>query len=617
MQRRSNRKTRLAVETLEDRQLLNAKTLVHGKLVDNKDLNRVETQIHNATSLADRRLSYTTPAGTKVIVTLYGLGTLAGSNVDADGALNLVYDNTNGSSQITAFTTGGNGRAALRTIRDADTAIGDFSGVGANQVGAVVMSNFDLVDGGKINLAGGVALLRLNSIGANTQVELRSLPIPSSTTLPAETPVETLQFVTTPGGGSELAGFGGLTFPGAASGTATTGSTGTGGLALPGAATNVPASLKAPPVGVRLLVNQINGTPRNGPPLGNAQVFGYDPTTNTLDRFDAVTGSLLQSIAVPLPANPVAGVGLSRDHGHLVALIGLGQTVLAYDVVTGAAVGQFSIANLAPTLNRVDGIALTDTRTVFTDASSGSAGMAQEIDVTASLASGQAVAIGAPFSPARELHLLGGGTGVAGSPFAYLAAAAHFDTAQPENFERGVLTASTGGTIREVSRTALPSPPSLIQAGPPLPGPEALGSVDQNLALVTGTYGGQNSVSLYSPVNLSAQGSIALDDPNLLASLSQSFHPELGGTALINVRGILNRINADRVTGLVVDDIGFLNFIEIGKATDSAFVGMPVNHVLIGQRSNVSILSTFRPVDGRGGVTINESLKPLGPFTQP
>ena len=243
--------------------------------------------------------------------------------------------------------------------------------------------------------------------------------------------------------------------------------------------------------------------------------------------------------------------------------------------------------------------------------------MAQQVDVTASLASGQAVAVGAPFTPTRVLHLLGGATGVAGSPFAYLAAAGHFDVGQPDKFQRGVLTVSTAGAIHEVSRTVLPSPRSIVPAGPPLPGPEALGSIDQNLALVTGTFGGQNTVTLYSPVNLSVQGSIALNDPNQLTSLSQSFHPELGGTALINVRGILNRIRANRATGLVVDDIGLLNFIEIGQASDSAFVGMPVNHVLIGQRRNVSILSTSRPVDGRGGVTINNTLQPLGPFTQP
>ncbi len=81
------------------------------------------------------------------------------------------------------------------------------------------MIGFDLIDGGLINLAGGVGTLQLNSIGSNTLVDLRSLPISAGTTNPSPTsPVETLQFVETSNGGTELAGFGGYTVPGSGSG---------------------------------------------------------------------------------------------------------------------------------------------------------------------------------------------------------------------------------------------------------------------------------------------------------------------------------------------------------------------------------------------------------------
>ena len=61
-----------------------------------------------------------------------------------------------------------------------------MSGVGGNPVASVKMQDFDLVAGGKINLTPGVTSLILDSIGPNTQVNLRTLPpAPSYRTLPA------------------------------------------------------------------------------------------------------------------------------------------------------------------------------------------------------------------------------------------------------------------------------------------------------------------------------------------------------------------------------------------------------------------------------------------------
>ena len=57
----------------------------------------------------------------------------------------------------------------------------------------------------------------------------------------------------------------------------------------------------------------------------------------------------------------------------------------------------------------------------------------------------------------------------------------------------------------------------------------ALGTIEQNLALDTGVVNGQNVLQLYTPGTISAAGTVLLDDPNTLASLSTTFHPELDG----------------------------------------------------------------------------------------
>ncbi len=64
-----------------------------------------------------------------------------------------------------------------------------LSGVGGNVVQAFLLSSFDLVNGGRINLTPGVNSLNLDSIGADTQVNLRALPPPptTTTTLPTST----------------------------------------------------------------------------------------------------------------------------------------------------------------------------------------------------------------------------------------------------------------------------------------------------------------------------------------------------------------------------------------------------------------------------------------------
>ena len=64
----------------------------------------------------------------------------------------------------------------MRSIRNAALGLENFSGVGSTLLNLVNLKNFDLVNGGQINLTGGVHQLYLNSVGANTQIHLRELP---------------------------------------------------------------------------------------------------------------------------------------------------------------------------------------------------------------------------------------------------------------------------------------------------------------------------------------------------------------------------------------------------------------------------------------------------------
>lgn len=134
------------------------------------------TDRQNGISIADRRLDYTTPDGTHVIVTLYGIGSLAGSTVNPDGSLNLVYSGTNPGTRIFGFASGGSGFAPLRSILPAGVSAQNLTGVGMSPIGALRMTPFTLVSGGQINLTAGVNIVQLYAIEGDTQVNLRELP---------------------------------------------------------------------------------------------------------------------------------------------------------------------------------------------------------------------------------------------------------------------------------------------------------------------------------------------------------------------------------------------------------------------------------------------------------
>jgi hypothetical protein len=126
------------------------------------------------------------------------------------------------------------------------------------------------------------------------------------------------------------------------------------------------------------------------------------------------------------------------------------------------------------------------------------------------------------------------------------------------------------------------------------------------------------TVSLYSPDSFSSSGQLYLESTAELTGLSEAYYPELGTSAVINVLGIANLVQAKQVTGLVYNNIGYTNLISMERVADSTFIGLPIGHVDIGQRiGDVTILSTENRETDRGGVTLVKNLRPIGPLVPP
>jgi hypothetical protein len=320
-----------------------------------------------------------------------------------------------------------------------------------------------------------------------------------------------------------------------------------------------------------------------------------------------------------------------------VVLVGIGTTVSAYDAATGAFEGTFSTSSLDTVAPTITGIGRTDAFTVLTSSTSQKAWV---INVTQSLAAGMAVLAKNPagqtipaFTPQNEFTLSGGATGVAGVSNAYLTGNAHFNTFTPSTTQFGVLTTALQPTaspvaLQELARTQVSSPSSFtsgqITATPPPPDPIALGSRGLFPALVTGftpasgSNPAVNNVTLYDIRDYSPSGSVNLVWPRRLTGLSENVYPQLDGEALINVAGILTRIVSPSATGMILNGIGYLNSIDIDRVLDSTIIGLPVGHVTIDSRENVTILSSDnRPTGTQNGVTLVPGLKPVGPFVLP
>ena len=156
-----------------------------------------------------------------------------------------------------------------------------------------------------------------------------------------------------------------------------------------------------------------------------------------------------------------------------------------------------------------------------------------------------------------------------------------------------------------------------------------MGSIDNSLAVNTvGTSSANpsvpvpNSVRLYGPVSLTRRGTITLNYPNQLSDLSESFRPDLAGTAIVDVQGDIQSFRGLSANGLVLNDTGNLNLLKTGMLTNSTIIGQPLTHIQtpMTARSNVLLItSSAFPFVGKRhpDLTIIPSLQQIGPLSQP
>ena len=596
-------------------------------------------------------LQYVTPTGVPVTILLSGPGTLYGSTVRPDGALDLVFNGTGPSSQLVASTPH-NTPVPLATVRDADVALDNRSGVGVNQIGLFGLKPFDLIDGGTINLTGGVRKFFLNSVGANTDVELRALQnqTTSASTTAASTTTSNnaattalvtsiLQNLLQSNGGS----FGGTSLNSSLLGASASASGGGSSSSNSRVTTaNPPANGRAltfdqsqggvqliltdggfvpvftvtgtqstpPPPGIRIQINRINGNTAGTPTLANPEIYGYDATNGALIRFDAATGAPLQAIPVPSIDPNAAGVSLARNGQEIVALVGQGQLVRAYDATSGAFVGAFSVADL-PGFDSIDGIATTDSQTVLVDAKADGPGIARGINVPLSLMTGAAVPTTDAFTPDRQFTLLGGATGVSGFDLAELLGSGLFDTYQPNTPILGILELNTAfNKLAENDRFPLPG----NMTAPAAPSNDAVGSIDQLVARVTSVTDGMNVLSLTNRDTGVSAGTLKLNYPTRLAGLSESFRPSIQNAAVFDIQGDVQAFLASEASGMVINDTGTLWLLGLGAVRNSYVLGYPLVHVFTGVRVNTQLVSSALRGGTRGGVKLVPGLRPIGPL---
>jgi hypothetical protein len=609
-----------------------------------------------------QQFNYTTPAGTHVELQVVGRGSLEGTTVDSSGALHLLFSKTNSFTKIMSNVHGGTGQADLASIYSADlfknSAVTSLSGIGASVLHTINLGNFNLIAGGTINVTSGIDNLNLNSVGPNTQIQLRELP---STVTAGQTTTTTSagindSFVT---GAFQVQGL-----------------SNTGGEFLSaGSIVNVsvpgtPGPPPAPP-GIVLKINRINGNIASAPNLlTDNKIFGYDPASGQVLRFsltpatNPATGEPIMSRQtgtvdtsfVPIQALPpgsTAPVALSvgRDGSRLALMVSTGSTISVYDATFGTPLGSFT----TPAGFVADALGSTDTLTVMGDVALAKNPL-QMIDIPLSLAAGTAtppvnpgvIPPPAPYTPPPGFSLLGGLTGLPGSNQVYPTVGAPFNTFTPDQDQLGVLTAGTSiaaplpsGALQLIRQFTTVSEKAIQSAGsftPVTPGnnptlvgvPE--GSVDSSLAInsigTTSTPGQfTNSVSLLGPISLSSRGKITLATTDPITDLSESYRPDLTGStaaatgpALIDVQGNIQSLRGLSATGLVLNDTGYLNLIKTGSLAHTTILAQPIGHVQTPTAhltNDVLLISTDnRSFGKRGGVTtLVSGLNQIGPLS--
>ncbi|MDG3006055.1 hypothetical protein [Paludisphaera mucosa] len=594
-----------------------------------------------------QQFTYITPQRAKVVLSIQGRGSLAGTYVDDAGALNLRYDLSNSYTKILANVSGGTGRATLASVYSADQAdsgaTNSLSGVGSPLIGMINLRQFDLIPGGTVNVTAGIGVLSLKSAGPGSQIQLRNLPntasIGTNSEATGNTPTYNRSLSQIIDVGSSSTTTNNITnnvISDVFLVQTLAGSDGefvsAGNLVL--TSNNGDPGPPPAPAGVVVTIDNVNGDLPVVPDLQtDPRIFGYDPTTGRVLRFqlnlNGGTGAVDAAFApISVPGSPAdVGIALGRDDGRQVLLVNTGTSVSVYDATFGTALGSFTVpAGFSST-------ASTDTITVI-----GSVAQQQllQINVAASLAAGSAVLTTgspAPYSPPTGLSLLGGITGLPGSNQVYTSVGATFNTLQPLENQLGYLnvavtttTTDPQGGLNLVNRFSTVQQQAFTQGGGYVPVPAgnpndvatSVGSVDRNLAVNTGLANGAaapNTIRLYSQVTQTVRGSVVLAYPNQLSDLSESFRPDLAGAVILDVQGNVQSVKGTTANGLVLNNAGNLNLVSFQNMTNSAIVGEPVGHLRLIRRTNVSAISTSRTVGDRNGVTFVPNLQQIGPLS--
>ena len=655
---RITRKTRPAVEGLEGRAPLSttpgvsaAQTATTATTTTATTPTTATPATTSSTSTAMRRYAYTTQEGARVVISMYGVGQLNSTadpsvqtryNPQTD-ALDLIFSGTNEKSAIVAQVHGGTAPPRLELLQHALLPAGSLSGIGSSLINVVNLKNFDLIAGGRINLTGGVHMLMLNSIGPNTQINLRDIPPEltsgSTSTSSSASGTEngvTLGFLTNLTGartltsveGDFIAGFNLFATP------------------LLGTNPAPPGPPPAPP-GVVVMVNRIDGAPRNPVTLGDPVIFGFDPVENAVIPFDGATGARLPN-AISLdgifPADTVdqASVSLAHVNGHVDVLADNGQKVVALNPTTGQLEGSFSLTNLKtastplPNPTRITNFnGVTVVADPMNQPGDTGLGRIQPISLAASLTSHQAVPLGAPYDMQRAFGLTGGLSGLPGSSNLYAAAppgsipisptpsssAWRRSAPRPSPAPAPACSPSRASTALSNSGKTIATGPHGQTASSPN---NAMGSIGLRLALDTGlqtdSTTGQttNTVTFFNPSSDTSTKTVQFDDPHQLSGLSAAYYPSLAGSALIDVQGNTQSLRARTAQGLVFNGEGNVNLVKIDHASDTLIRGYPFGHAAIPDRQNVQIVSTgTRNVGPRNDVTVIDNLPPTGPLSLP
>ncbi len=342
-------------------------------------------------------------------------------------------------------------------------------------------------------------------------------------------------------------------------------------------------------------------------------------------------------------------ISVGHDQNRLVVLVSTGSVISVYDATYGTFIGSFT----TPTGFTADAMGSTDMLTVIGDVATN---QLMEVDIPLSLAAGTAqLPVNAPgyappstYTPPAGISLVGGLTGIVGTNDVFPTVAAVFNTLQPTVTQLGLLTASTSITtpnslgglnlVRQfatVSQSAIKSNGSYIAVNPsnnPMLIGVPEGSVDSALAINTITDQYHPRAILQQrqpagPVSLSKRGAITLDTTDPITDLSESFRPDLNGSAttatgpaLIDVQGNIQSVRGQTATGLVLNNTGYTNLIRIGKISTSTILAQPIGHILTppSKRSNdVILISTNnREFGRRGGINyMVANLYQVGPLS--